>query len=62
MKKIYALYKGENLLADGTLKEIAEQMGLKEKTLLFYGTPTYQHRAKKVRNRLALVRLYHLGD
>lgn len=57
MKKIYALYKGENLLADGTLKEIAEKMGLKEKTVLFYGTPSYQHRAKKVKNRRELVRL-----
>jgi hypothetical protein len=27
MKKIYALYKGEEILADGTIKEIAEKWG-----------------------------------
>lgn len=58
MKKIYALYKGEEILADGTIKEIAEKMGIKEKSLRFYRTPTYQHRAKNGKNRRALVRLY----
>ena len=53
--KIYALYKGEELLADGTLSEIAKKMGIKANSVLFYRSPTYQQRAKKVRNRRILV-------
>jgi len=46
MKKIYALYKGETLIADGTKQEIAEQMGVKLRTINFYMTPTYKKRGK----------------
>jgi DNA-binding CsgD family transcriptional regulator len=53
--KIYALYKGETLLADGTTKEIAEKMGIRVRSVLYYRTPAYQRRAKKVRNRRVLV-------
>jgi DNA-binding CsgD family transcriptional regulator len=54
-RKIYALYKGETLLADGTVNEIAEKMGVKISTVLYYRTPAYQRRAKNVRNRRVLV-------
>ena len=47
--KEYALYKGENLLIIGTLKEIAKNQCVKEKTILFYKTPTYLKRRKKSR-------------
>lgn len=47
-EKIYALYKGEDLLADGTLREIAEKMGVKVETVRFYQMPTYQKRGKTV--------------
>ena len=55
--KIYALYKGETLLADGTTKEIAEKMGITVRSVLYYRTPAYQRRAKTVRNRRMLVLL-----
>ena len=57
--KIYALYKGEELLADGTLSEISKKMGIKDNSVLFYRSPAYQHRARNVRNRRILV---WLGD
>ena len=42
----YALYKGEELLAIGTIKEIAEQMEVKYRTIMYYKTPSQKKRAK----------------
>ncbi|KMY32021.1 hypothetical protein ACZ11_07575 [Lysinibacillus xylanilyticus] len=54
----YALYKGEQMVAVGTVYEIAEERGVKPKTIQFYGSGTYQRRSKsKVNNRLQLVKL-----
>lgn len=39
--KEYALYKGEELLAMGTKREIAEQLGVSASTIGYYGTPVY---------------------
>lgn len=47
--KEYALYKGDKLLAVGTRKEIAEQMGIKPETVTFYGTPSGAKRSKNGR-------------
>ena len=38
--KEYALYKGEELLAIGTKRELAEKFNVKERTITFYMTPT----------------------
>lgn len=42
--KEYALYKGEELLAMGTKREIAEQLGVSASTIGYYGTPVYARR------------------
>ena len=55
--KEYALYKGEECLAIGTIKEIAEQMNVKIRTIQFYTTPTYKKRCKNSINRLTLISL-----
>lgn len=52
----YALYKGEELLAMGTIKEIAEATGAKESTIKFYNTPTHKKRTNEETAR----RLVHL--
>lgn len=39
--KEYALYKGEELIAMGTKREIAEQLGVSPSTIGYYGTPVY---------------------
>lgn len=44
--KIYALYKGEDLLADGTIREISEKTGKKIKHLRFLSRPAYKKRCK----------------
>lgn len=45
----YAVYKKENLLCMGTLKECAAQLGIEPKSVMFYGTPIYQNRVKSGR-------------
>lgn len=44
MTKTYAIYKGYQLLAEGTAKECAETLGVRQKTIYWYGTPSYQNR------------------
>ena len=43
---MYALYKGDNILTIGTIRELALYLGVKERTIKFYATPTYQKRNK----------------
>ena len=52
MRNEYALYKGDELLAIGTVREIAIQIGVTEKTVFHYGTPTYQKRTSESARRL----------
>lgn len=58
-KKEYALYKGDELLIIGTIKEIAKNQGVKERTILFYKMPTYLKRREKSKkgNYKVLVKL-----
>lgn len=53
--KEYALYKGEECLAIGTIEEIAKQMKVKYRTIYFYTMPTYKKRCKNSKNRLTMV-------
>lgn len=53
----YALYKGDECLAIGTIKEIAEKMNVKPKTISFYKTPVYKRRCKNSKNRRDMVSL-----
>ncbi|SPT98389.1 Uncharacterised protein [Lysinibacillus capsici] len=56
--KEYALYKGDQMVAIGTVKEIAEERGVKPDTIRFYMSGVYQRRSKReVNNRLQLVKL-----
>lgn len=49
--KEYALYKGEELIAMGTKKEIAEQLGVSASTIGYYGTPVYARRTSENKGR-----------
>lgn len=56
--KEYALYKGEQMVSIGTVKEIAEERGVKPETIRFYSSGVYQRRSKReVNNRLQLIKL-----
>lgn len=50
--KEYALYKGEELLATGTKREIAKQLGVSPSTVGYYGTPVYARRTSENGRRL----------
>lgn len=50
-QKEYALYKGDKLLAMGTKKEIAKQLGVKPSTINFYAHPSYAKRTSEEKGR-----------
>lgn len=45
-KQVYALYRGDTYVTSGTADEIAEELGIDRKTVLFYSTPAYKKRIK----------------
>jgi hypothetical protein len=53
--KEYAVYKGEELLAEGTIEELADFFGVKPDTVLWWCTPTSFKRDKG--NRKVAVRI-----
>ena len=42
----YALYKGDEVIAIGTLKELGKLLNVSPRTIFFYSTPTYRKRNK----------------
>jgi hypothetical protein len=46
------MYKGEEMLAVGTMKELAKERGVKIATLRFYTTPANKRRIGKSKNRI----------
>lgn len=44
MAKIYALYKGDKWLTDGTKYQLAKYLNVKMRTIDFYMSPTYARR------------------
>ena len=54
--KEFALYKGDKLLAVGTKKEIAKQLGISVHAVHSYGTPSYHKRTSEENGR----RLYEI--
>ncbi|WP_224771191.1 hypothetical protein [Metabacillus idriensis] len=58
--KEYAVYKGEDILCIGTIKECAEFMNVLPDTIKFYMTPSYLKRVakrKKAKNYITVIRL-----
>ena len=55
MVRVYAMYKGEECLGIGTIKELAEMLNVNIKTIKFYLTPTYKKRCKKGINRREMI-------
>lgn len=47
--KIYAIYKGEENLFDGTARECAEHFGVSIKTIHFWNTRAYKKKIKSFR-------------
>ena len=49
--KEFALYKGEEIIAMGTKREIAEQLGISVRSVDHYGTPAYAKRTSEEHGR-----------
>ena len=47
----YAIYKGENLLAIRTERQLARELGVKIETIKFYRSPAYAKRLAKRKKR-----------
>lgn len=56
-KREYALYKGEQLLADGTIPEISKVSGKSIDFLKWMTYPSYKKRSENSTNRLIMVSL-----
>ena len=54
-EKEYYLYKGDEILATGTAKEIAKKMGVSIGTIRFYKNPSYFKRRENGKNYRVLV-------
>lgn len=52
---IYAVYKGEKYLCDGTAEECAKKLNLKRETIWFYATSARKKRDKTGRGTIAVV-------
>lgn len=58
MSWIYAVYKGDNLLCDGTKEEICKKLGIKKNTFAFYRSKYYKkNRETKLNNRKIIIRI-----
>ena len=58
----YALYKGEELIADGTIEEIHEATGIPIRNLKFMTYPAYHERSKNAIDRKIMVRLDEVDE
>jgi hypothetical protein len=45
-RTMYALYRGDEIITIGTKKELAKYLGVNERTIYFYSTPTHRKRNK----------------
>ncbi|MFJ7951552.1 hypothetical protein ACIQZG_08495 [Lysinibacillus sp. NPDC096418] len=56
-KRIYALYKGEQFIAEGTIREISRETGKSIDFLKYMTFPIYEKRSKNGKNRLKMISL-----
>lgn len=57
MENFYALYKGDELLSLGTIKQISKEMNILESSVRFFGNKTYLERTKGSHNRKILIKI-----
>lgn len=57
-KWIYAVYKGDDYICDGTIDEICNNLNIKKSTFHFYRSNWYKkNRQTKKNNRIIIVRI-----
>jgi hypothetical protein len=58
-RKIYIVYKGDEVITHGTLYECAQKLKVRPDTVKFYGTPAHRNRYKSGDNHLTT---YYVGE
>jgi hypothetical protein len=58
----YAVYRGDELLSIGTIKECSEHLGVKEETLRFYTSPVYKKRVEKRNDADSAIIVFRIED
>ena len=59
----YALYKGEEILSIGTIKEIADKLGVLQSTINYYKTDAYINKiSKRKKSKNARILIYLEDD
>jgi hypothetical protein len=53
----YAIYRGDEFIALGTIKELADFMGVKEASIRFWSYPSYLNRIKQYHNSLRVIKI-----
>lgn len=56
-KRIYALYKGDQFISEGTIREIHRETGKSIEFLKYMTYPVYEKRYGNGRNRLRMISL-----
>ena len=56
-KRIYALYKGEAFLSEGTIREISKETNKTIEFLRWMNTPAYKKRCGNSKKRLNLIEI-----
>ncbi|WP_029277515.1 hypothetical protein [Carnobacterium jeotgali] len=54
MTKTFAVYKGYEILAEGTAKQCAEKLNVKVETIWYYKSATYQKKGSGKNRRIAI--------
>ena len=60
--KEYALYKGEEMLCLGTIKEIAKELNVLPETIKYYSTNAYRNKVSKRKKSKSIRELILLDD
>lgn len=61
-KNVYALYLNDEIISMGTVAEIANELGIHQDTVRFYGYPCYAKRRAKAKDRRYLVQIGKTDD
>jgi hypothetical protein len=61
-KGLYSVYKGDEMIALGTAKECAEQLGIKDKSVICYASDSHKRKFLKYKNSKSQTIAYRIGD
>lgn len=53
--KYYVIYRGDDVVASGSLSEVAKELNLAESTICHYGTPTHIKRSENSKTALRTI-------